>query len=794
MKPNAKKRSANKNGAVLVTAVCVLLVMSILMSATIGYVATNRKKTNSNYSKKQAYLTASNTLKGFVEKVKIMTGEPKSDGSGPEGTSKDAAEQLQNIQALQALAAKDSGEGTEIDVKYDDEVDQSGYRIGTTKLRISQDNGSASDLVLTATTTYGNETEKVAAHISLTAKKKPARFTNTIEWMGKDGLDLNNLSVVGDTAVLDQDSSKKVYQMTNDVQLKGSLYIWGSIKNKNTGGQSIDFHPNIQDNSRGSFVQVSRDWYGGLKATSYKQGNDGFNYVYVGGTMYIEAVDGGGDNVNVGKDNYEIDIITHSVKMTGNTWNQKGNLYVYKNNTPDADIINNGSFILNKGSVDIDGDVFIEGDLVVSSGYTFKCKNLDVAGEIKGTGSVTVTGKKSVGADAKIDKSDTGRGSEPKMTINSSTYKYMPEDFFKNNDGVSNEDFAKKYADFYNGNNTYDLLNDSPSYTDDDTGAKFNYHVKQSCSFTLDFDIYGKNGAYKNKKGVPWDKDYIILIDVDDSTGDVLVRLKDGVLLGGNGKNCEIVVRNKSTPKPAILGDGTEVMEHQYNCYFVSDSGNSITFNGKDDNGVSQHSGSKAGAFEFNFINLFDYDTYVRMLKPEYYQNANRSPQSVNNYVKDDFYFNPTRDESLTYKDPTGKVHDTFCPGSSSIIFLLGENFSLGCKYDPEKGKTNAQEGFVGKGQANAPFVQATVYAPQGAYAPKTQNLAFNVVNSDGSLYNTSKQPIQGVGVFIAGAFNNKEKSIYVYTEPSGSSVLANAKGDKEGNITGFELDRYDHY
>ena len=136
MKPNAKKRSANKNGAVLVTAVCVLLVMSILMSATIGYVATNRKKTNSNYSKKQAYLTASNTLKGFVEKVKIMTGEPKSDGSGPEGTSKDAAEQLQNIQALQALAAKDSGEGTEIDVKYDDEVDQSGYRIGTTKLRI----------------------------------------------------------------------------------------------------------------------------------------------------------------------------------------------------------------------------------------------------------------------------------------------------------------------------------------------------------------------------------------------------------------------------------------------------------------------------------------------------------------------------------------------------------------------------------------------------------------------------------------------------------------------------------
>ena len=256
MKPNAKKRSANKNGAVLVTAVCVLLVMSILMSATIGYVATNRKKTNSNYSKKQAYLTASNTLKGFVEKVKIMTGKPVSDGSGPEGTAKDAAEQLQNIQALQALAAADGGKGTEIDVTYDDEVNQSGYRIGTTRLRISQDNGSASNLVLTAITTYGNETEKVAAHISTTTKKKPARFTNTIEWMGQSGLDLNNMSVVGDTAVLDQGNLTKVYQLTNDVQLKGSLYIWGSIKNKATGGQSLDFHPNIQDNSRGSFIQV----------------------------------------------------------------------------------------------------------------------------------------------------------------------------------------------------------------------------------------------------------------------------------------------------------------------------------------------------------------------------------------------------------------------------------------------------------------------------------------------------------------------------------------------------------
>ena len=43
MKPNSKKRSANKSGSVLVTAVAVLIIMSVLMTATVGYVSVNRK-------------------------------------------------------------------------------------------------------------------------------------------------------------------------------------------------------------------------------------------------------------------------------------------------------------------------------------------------------------------------------------------------------------------------------------------------------------------------------------------------------------------------------------------------------------------------------------------------------------------------------------------------------------------------------------------------------------------------------------------------------------------------------
>ena len=793
MRSDSKKRSANKSGAVLVTAVCVLIIMSILMTATVGYVSVNRKKTNSNYSHKQAYLTASTTLQGFVEQIRLATAKPAADGSGPEGSATSVAEQMKNINALKALAAANGGKGTTKPVTYNG-TNGNFYKVGTTQLNIKQENGSEDNLIVTAITTYGGVTEKVAAHISTTTKKKPARFTNTIEQIGKQSMYLDNLNVVGDTAILEQGNTTKQYSLGNRMELQGSLYIWGTVDGTQINSKLV-LMPNILEPSRGSFVQISEDFKNYLVADTRMKRGDGYNYVFINGTCFASTVRLGCDkDKNHLGDGYDVDLITHGIetKGGGSGWTQYGNVYCYDIDPEQTNTSRNGDFKVSGGQkIDIKGDVFIEGDLIIDGADSeFKCTNLTVCGQIKGSNpNPSVSGTKKTGSSATLEKS--GRGSVPTMEYTSEDYKYMPEDFFINRDNMSSGDFKSKYMAFYNGSNTKDMFKDFGFYEDPTTHATFNFHVTESCAINGGSYANEANGGLINNKGVKMDCARTVLIDVTDSTGDVLIMLKNGVVLA---RDTEIVVRNRSTKKPATLGDGTEVMEHQYNCYFVSDSGNSITFNGKDDLGVSQHSGSKAGAFEFHFMNLFDYDTYVRMLKPEYYKDANRSPQNANNYVRDDFYFNPTRDESLTYKDPTGKVHSTFCPGSSSIIFLLGENFSLGCKYDPEKGKTNAQEGFVGKGQANAPFVQATVYAPQGAYAPKTQNLEFNVVNSDGSLYNNKKQAIQGVGVFIAGAFNNKEKSTYVYTEPSGSSVLANAKGDKEGKITGFELDRYDHY
>ena len=50
------------------------------------------------------------------------------------------------------------------------------------------------------------------------------------------------------------------------------------------------------------------------------------------------------------------------------------------------------------------------------------------------------------------------------------------------------------------------------------------------------------------------------------------------------------------------------------------------------------------------------------------------------------------------------------------------------------------------------------------------------------------------VGVVIANSFGNANTAFYVYTKPSTTSVMQNAKGDKDDSAFGYTLDRYDHY
>lgn len=783
MRSDSKKRSANKSGAVLVTAVCVLIIMSILMTATVGYVSVNRKKTNSNYSHKQAYLTASTTLQGFVEQIRLATAKPAADGSGPEGSATSVAEQMKNINALKALAAANGGKGTTKPVTYNG-TNGNFYKVGTTQLNIKQENGSEDNLIVTAITTYGGVTEKVAAHISTTTKKKPARFTNTIEQIGKQSMYLDNLNVVGDTAILEQGNTTKQYSLGNRMELQGSLYIWGTVDGTQINSKLI-LMPNLLEPSRGSFVQISEDFKNFLVAEPRMKRGDGYNYVFINGTCLTPTV-----RLGTSTTGYEVDLITHGIdsKGGGSNWVQYGNVYCYDIDPEQENTTRNGDFKISGGEkVEINGDVFVEGNLVIGSGCEFKCRNLTVCGTI--TGTPTVSGTKKTGSSAVLEKS--GRGSVPTMEYTSEDYKYMPEDFFINRDNMSSGDFKSKYMAFYNGSNTKDMFKDFGFYEDPTTHATFNFHVTESCAINGGSYANEANGGLINNKGVKMDCDRTVLIDVTDSTGDVLIMLKNGVVLA---RDTEIVVRNRSTKTQVTLEDGTTEMQHKYNCYFVSDSGATIAADGETAKGVKKHKNSNPGSFSFDCLCIYDFDTYTRMFDSSYYTKkanatgpAQRGTSIQNVQPKANFVYNPTHNTSLAL---AGK--DVYCPGASSIILLIGEGFSFGPAYTPNAEGTGGS--FTGGGNTNQSFIEATVYGPQGYFGIKTQHMKMNIINSEGQLYDFDNKPVLGLGVFIASVFNSQNESTYVYTEPSGNCVLANAKGSKEGNITGFELDRYDHY
>ena len=810
MRPNSQKKRTNQKGAVVVTAVAVLIIMSILMTATVSYVSVNRKKTNDNYCHKQAYLTASTTLKGIVKQIEMATGQPAADGVN--GEAKTAEEQIANINTIKALAAANGGQGTPCDVKYNGEI-ETDYKIGTTKIVISQEDGSEDNLVVTAYTTYAGVTEKVAAHISMSALKQPARFTNTIEQIGTQNMTLNNLKVVGDTAVLDKGELDKHYKLVNNVYCHGSLYIWGHV-GVETINTDFKLGPNILDSSRGSFVQISEDFTGYLVARSTVKKGDGFGYVYVGGTMCASTVKlGCANNGTKTGEGYQVDLITCGVDSAGggNNWNQYGNVYCYNKDEKLGLLSRNGDFkISNHQNVNIEGDVFIEGDLIIDDSTLTIDGDLHVAGSITGDDHLVVTGNKYLGKSAKIEKSN-GRGAKPKMEYSSQDYKYYPEDFFMNRDGKSSATFKQNYEALSKGTNNKDMFRDFGTYTvgdgpeDNDTEkVTCNFHVTENCKIDLypdnEFDANLNTDAIKNSKGVKASCQRIVLVDVTDDSGDIMIMLKNGVKLD---RDTEIIVRNRSTKKLTKLADGTEEMEHQYNCYFVSDSGTNFSADGEDpETGIKKHKydTEPGGYFGYDSLCVYDYDCYVRMFESNYYTGkdgegyATRSGLN-NTQCKDTFVFNPTHDSSITtVRDKNDEIvagAEVYCPGSSNIIFLIGENFSFGPKYNPE-----THTFYNGSyGNCNRSFIQATVYAPEGYFVIETQLFEkMKVVDATGHLYNTEGAPVLGCGVFIAKVIQSKENSYFYYTEPAGSCVLSGAKGNRESEISGFELDRYDHY
>ncbi len=751
-----RKFRSNEKGAVLITALAVLVMLSILISSILFFANVNQKKTHSNYNESQAYLTASSTLESFIAQIESDT--------APTNDATQKAAQLKAIEDLENLADANGGKGTTTQVQINGNTDNT-ENMGTCTISVAREGSSSSNIVVTCTADYLGTTQTVAAHIATQSKNKQADYTNTLEITGSGDQSYDNLNVIGDMAVI-EDSTGKIYSFTNNTSVYGSYVMQGSLKN--SVNMLLCLKPSLTDKTQGTSVTVSENLVNSsnaMKIESTMVRADGYNYVNVGERFIM-----GGTHPRIGNYDstsgtaYEIDVFASKAYIASDSYVQYGNFYCYKSglSTDTAEQASKWGCAINDWSTgttsylgdgdayiykaEINGDMFVEGNLTVTG-------NLNVTGDIYVTGTVTGTDKIQNAATklhTGVTLSKTGRDSRPTISAQLDDYVYYPEDFFVSTDSKVST-IRDKYLGFYNGSVTATFSSLSQNYVNTGTPvevtstvdgtsltSKYCFKVTESCTFDsgMDFNKLG-NGAK-------------ILVEVTDASKDIVIRLQSGLSLDSSWSPA-IIVRNTSSV------DST-TGEHKYNCYFVSDSGNAITLGGLDASGKSTHSGSVATSVSIQSLMVLDYETYVRMYDATVLAKEKGLSGET---MKDSFVLNPTAE------DVTG----AYKPDNSSIVFLLGEGTTFST--------------------TNNCLIQASIYAPQAKWNVSTSGKSVKVADSTGS-YDT--YGICNIGVTIAGSFANSNYSYYVYQKPSSTTMLAAAKGIKDDSAAGYQLYRYDHY
>ena len=345
MENTPKRKQRNKPGVVLFTAVAVMLMLSILLTATVSYVSVNRTKTNDNYKSKQAYLTASSTLESFINQIQTDTA-PTNDPTAK-------AQQKKAIDNLKKLASANSGKGTTTNVSYNGSNGKSD-NIGTTKITVAQEGTSAKYIVVTCETTYLGKTEKVAAHISTHPVPKPAEYTNTIELVGNGGAGYDNLNVIGDMAGINN-TTGKIYRFTNNTSIYGSYLMYGSLEVSTQ--PLIMLKPSLVDEKQGSTVTISEnlDVSNKFRINSTMARADGYNYVNIGQKLSTS------NHMDVGSSGFDVDLFCCEANIGGNDYTQYGNFYVYKGAGA-----YNGDATFGANGQTINGSLYVEGDLNVT--------------------------------------------------------------------------------------------------------------------------------------------------------------------------------------------------------------------------------------------------------------------------------------------------------------------------------------------------------------------------------------------------------------------------------------------
>ena len=779
-----RKFRRNESGAVLLTVLCIMTVMIILVGAAVSFVNQTTQKTYRTFQEEQAYMTASSCLESFVSEIE------KSTNSATAG-SKD--NQKKAIEYLELLADENGGKGYEYDVLINGSKDID--KMGSCTIRVSRYN--ANTIVITSTAKFGSETDQTAAYVYTQTMPKKATFTNAIELCQDNGIEFNNLNVLGDMATIRGSDKDQNYTLTNQFKVYGSSYIYGNVTAVGNGESKTNYlMPSRTQDQMGSFMTISGDFTTNnnyyLRTTM--DWGQGYNYLNVGGTFTIgdsQPQIGGqtmlteaNKTVNADKD---IDVFAHNVVINGGKYLQQGNLCVYRNENESA---NGNLTVTNANGIEIWGDVLVDGDILLGSsdgcsiivhgkveycGSIKRGNNKVVSGgywdssippwgawvpekyefEVNGSGythaqgatELSLIGNQKIKADKGIFKRNTlskvDRTKRPDISPTLIEYEYFPEDLIMNDDSKIGL-LKSQYTALYSGSaktlsQIFDSQSGDISYFSDGVTSHYRCLIEESC--ILDAGCFShiktaKSGGGGGNK---------ILVHITDK--DIVLLLKGGA---GADSNFNMIVKNDSSPS------------NPHFCYIVSDSGTAGTI----DNSITtpntcKWSGFNTNTYTFENCAFFDYYTYINMFEQSELNKTAGTLVDGSPAIKPGFILNSTSQD----------VPGTFKPRDASLFFLFTKGNTLN---------------FV-----NASYFEAIFYGPDASYFTATQGVnGVQVQTADG----VNPWKICSLGMIIAGNFKNSNESAYLFKPPAEGSALSIVKGAKTDELYGYKLLRYDHH
>lgn len=332
------KFSRNEQGAALLTVMTVLTFVSILMLATISFVAQAHYQTTKNYYNRQAFYTARSGLETIVNYL-----------SAPEN-------QALSIDFKNQIPSYGTG------TLDSDPVEIPG--LGTYTISVRYEAGGT--IVIESEAVYGsgeNETtQSLCAYLIKGEGGFEGLFDSAIKTSGNAAL-ANNANVLGDITAWTKNTNSN-FVMDNSMKLLGALYNDGDVTTKTSGTEV-----NLTDGGfviNGNYTNLNPIYFYTNNGINHDKTNKQ-DYIDIrgkitqtGGSMYVGYFSAG---VKSGL----VDVYCNELEIT-NSMTINGDLYVYAGNGYEGNVT-----ISNSATLTVHGNVFIEGQLNINSAaiYTY---------------------------------------------------------------------------------------------------------------------------------------------------------------------------------------------------------------------------------------------------------------------------------------------------------------------------------------------------------------------------------------------------------------------------------------